>query len=41
LPVGVQIVGRPWADSIVIAFAEKLEKRLRSNRRPELAALAS
>ena len=41
LPVGFQIVGRPRADSIVIAFAEKLEKRLRSNRRPELAALAS
>lgn len=41
LPVGIQIVGRPGADSMVIAFAEQLEKRLRSNRRPELRAVAS
>lgn len=36
LPVGVQIVGRRGEDALVMSFAERLEKRLRSDARPPI-----
>lgn len=36
LPVGIQIVGRPGEDALVLSFAQLLEKRLRSSARPPI-----
>lgn len=39
LPVGIQIVGRPGEDALVLAFARQLEKRLGRAATPPLARL--
>ena len=36
LPVGIQIIGRPGEDGLVMSFAQLLEKRLRSSARPSI-----
>lgn len=36
MPVGIQIVGRPGEDELVMSFAEQLEKRLRRDVRPSI-----
>jgi amidase len=36
LPIGVQIVGRPWQDQMVLAVAAHLEEQLGGWRRPPL-----
>jgi amidase len=36
LPIGVQVVGRPWREDVVLAVAKVLENRLGGFVRPEL-----
>jgi Asp-tRNA(Asn)/Glu-tRNA(Gln) amidotransferase A subunit family amidase len=36
LPIGVQIVGRPWEEEVVLAVAAKLEKESVPFRAPPL-----
>jgi Asp-tRNA(Asn)/Glu-tRNA(Gln) amidotransferase A subunit family amidase len=37
LPVGVQIVGRPWEEELVLAVAEEVEKECGAWRRPPIS----
>ena len=37
LPIGVQIVGRPWEDEAVLAVAAKIEAATGGFRRPPIA----
>jgi amidase len=36
LPIGVQIVGRPWREEVVLAVAQRLESALGGWQRPPL-----
>jgi amidase len=36
LPIGVQIVGRPWCEDVVLAVAQRLESALGGWQRPPL-----
>ena len=36
LPIGVQVVGRPWHEDVVFAIAKHIEKSLGGYRRPQL-----
>jgi amidase len=36
LPIGVQVVGRPWREDVVLAVAKVLEERLGGFVRPEV-----
>ena len=36
LPIGVQIVGRPWEEEAVLAIAAKIEQATGGFRRPPL-----
>jgi amidase len=36
LPIGVQIVGRPWEEELVLAVAAVVERECGGFRRPEL-----
>ncbi|MEM8645768.1 MAG: amidase [Pseudomonadota bacterium] len=36
LPIGVQIVGKPWREDVVLALAAHVERELGGYRRPEL-----
>lgn len=36
LPCGIQIVGRPGQDQLVISFAKEMERRLRKDHRPRI-----
>jgi len=38
LPIGVQVVGRPWQDEVVLAVAARLEEALGSRTAPAMAA---
>jgi amidase len=36
LPIGVQIVGRPWEEEVVLAVAAKIEDACGGFRRPPI-----
>lgn len=35
LPIGVQIVGRPWREDLVLALASRIESLMGGYRRPD------
>jgi Asp-tRNA(Asn)/Glu-tRNA(Gln) amidotransferase A subunit family amidase len=41
LPIGVQIVGRPWEEERVLAVAAALEEECQAWRRPPISSLPS
>jgi amidase len=34
LPIGVQVVGRPWQEELVLAVAEEIERECGGYRQP-------
>jgi len=36
LPIGVQVVGRPWEEELVLAVAVELERKCGGFRRPPM-----
>jgi Asp-tRNA(Asn)/Glu-tRNA(Gln) amidotransferase A subunit family amidase len=41
LPIGVQVVGRPWEDEAVLAVAAKIEAATGGFRRPPITSISS